>query len=560
MSAWGEFYAVVPAEELESARAATGAEQFASGSYPDAIWAFYADRMDDYDRIIRRGGIAIPPFSFVAARIECRRDGFLAHIPGVRDPMELRPECVFRSEDWGKDIDGRVGQPPLLPPVDADESDDSWMQDYHSKAIAWKSRRELVQWDAFRELLDGKAAIPTGAGKRIQLMMRDRQRKEVEQVRNIPTLMAEMLKGIHPEQRRLIDRKELARGKVTVIDGDNGPRIRATIAEPSMNALIGRAAKSPRWKGQVEATPALPWQWNGQVSVGENATAHDLGEMMIALCAELDVDFHRTMVAICGEITARRFCVASALNLHRLRGGVQKMNAEERKRYERHLELLATLYFRMELPGGLVVEIPAVARGARTPDRKQEVLYAVPPQAVAGGMPTSVVGLMLDESFGHRAGFLHDKRATGLDDFAYSLHLYLARQWTARGNIRAVEGGGLRQHHSLESVLDATPLREHWRKRMAKQGRPWLRDTVERALADIRAVGLHGAAGTATVEWNDREIGKSKVVFGEPPPHILEAHQDRNSKRIAGAKKKRSRLDNTGSDSPARKRSRTAAS
>lgn len=579
MSAWGEFYAVVPADELEAARAAAGSQPFVSGSYPDAVWCFFPDRLDEYDSLLRRGSglvlpadkhnvgrytlvpLLIPPFSFAAARIEYQREKFLAHIPGVKNPLEVMPDRVFRSGDWQQDMNRRIGDPPTVPPVE-DSSDESVkaMQEHGQRMVEWSGRREVAQWDAFCAVLDGKAEIPTGAGRRIQLQLKERQRREVEQVRNIPTLMAEMLKGIHPEQRRRNDRKALVRGKVTVIDGDHGQRIRATIAEPSRNALMGRAAKSPRWKGQVEATPALPWQWNGEVVVGENATAHDLGEMMIALCAELDVDFHRTMVAVCGEITARQYCVASALNIHRLRGGVQKMNAEERKRYERHLELLTTLYFRMELPGSVTVEIPAVARGARTTDRKQEVLYAVPPQAVAGGMPTSVVGLMLDDSFGHRAGFLLDKRLAGLDEFAYSLGIYLSRQWAARGTIRAVEGNERRQHHSLESVLDGTTMRGHWRSRMAKQGRPWLRDAVERALADIRAVGLHGAAGTATVEWNDQAIGQSKVVFGEPPPHILEAHHDRNSLRIDGAKKKRSRLDTTGNDRPARQRTKKPTS
>ncbi len=552
---WGEFYAVVSAEQLESART-VGAEAKGIGKYPDAIWVYHPDRLDEYDRLLRRSGmpLLIPPFSFQSARIEHRGGRYVAQVPGLREPLDIQRDRVFLAQDWADDIDGRVGRPP---PIPLPASDKEAAQAVVQEQADWRVRRELVQWEAFCAVLDGNAAIPTGAGRRVENRLRERQRQEVRQVRAVPNLVAEVLKAVHHGKRPMAERKGAVRGSINVIENDNHVQLRATLTTASRNAMMGRHSKSPRWTGKVEATMPLPYEWNGEIVVGAGATAPDMAEQMLSLCAELDVDFHRTLTAITGEIVQNGFCVASALAVHRLRGGAQKMNAEERRRYDGHLNLLRTLYFRMELPGGQTIEMPAVARGARTADRKQEVFYAVPPQAVAG-MPTSVVGLMLDQTYGHRAGFLLDKRLLNLGDSALSLGTYLARQWAARMTINEVEGQSAGRAHSLETVLDSTPMRGTWRSRTAKQGRRWLKERVDGWMAELNDTGLHGLGGTATVEWDEKDIGKSRLLIGEPPPHIREAHLDRSSKRIAAAKKKRERIDTRGDDRPARRRGKKA--
>jgi hypothetical protein len=107
----------------------------------------------------------------------------------------------------------------------------------------------------------------------------------------------------------------------------------------------------------------------------------------------------------------------------------------------------------------------------------------------------------------------------------------------------AVEDEATRHAWNLATVLDRTSLRDVWRGRWAKQGTPWLRKRVQAGFDALNAIGLYGAAGSARVEWNAEDITVSRVVFGEAPRHILEAHLDTNSKRIAGAKKKRLRLE-----------------
>jgi hypothetical protein len=486
-------------------------------------------------------------------RIESvRGGGVAARMVGRPEAVPLDPALVLSSEDVRQEIAKRTGPEPVMPtmPEGAAESEDvEWMRPFAREWAAFNGRRELNQWRVLQEIMLGQSPVANATGKRIVNQLRDRERREVEQVRRIPNLAQELQKALHHEKLPEAKRKDAVRGRITVEEGN---RIRATIAEPSQRMLMGRPSKSARWTGDV-VSPALPWQWDGSVVVGSAATVHDLGEQMITLCAELDPDFHRSFVAVTGEITRNGHCVASALAIHRLRGGTQKLNAQERKRFERHLEILKQLHFAMELPNGRRLEIPAVALGIRDPKNGQQVLYAVSPQAV-NGMPTSVVGLLLEPTYGHRSGFLLDTRVLKLSPQAYSMGLYLARQWSARMTITAVEEHQARQAHRLETVLDATPMRGHWRTRTTKQGRPWLQELVEDALAEIRSVGLHGAAGTATVEWDPDDIGQSKVVLGDPPPHILEAHLETNSKRIGGAVKKRGRMDRTGDDRPARAR------
>lgn len=567
----GTFLALVPREAVAGMR--RGGTASASGSYPDTLVMFDPSRLDEYSRWMEANQglpipaedvtpsrhpvvpLVIPPWSYMTARIESRRGGgMVARIIGHSDAVELEPGLVMSSEDVRLEIAKRTGPEPIAPPMPEGKEwavDTEWMRPFAQEWAAFSGRRELQQWRVLAEIMRGQSPVPTGAGKRIGTQLRERERKEVDQVRRVPNLAHELQRALHHEQQSDGKRREAVKGRITVVEGGTGNRIRATIVEPSQRMLMGRPSKSARWTGDV-VSPSLPWAWDGSVVVGSGASVQELGEQMITLCAELDPDFHRSFVAVTGEITRNGHCVASALSIHRLRGGASVLNAEERRRYDRHLEILKQLHFAMELPNGRTLEIPAVALGIRDPKNGQQVLYAVPPQAV-NGMPTSVVGLLLDETYGHRSGFLLDTRVLKLAGFAYSLHLYLARQWSARMTIAAVEGHQGRQAHFLETVLDATPMRGHWRSRVASQGRPWLRRTVEDALGEIRAVGLHGAAGTATVEWDADDIGQSRVICGDPPPHILEAHRDRNSRRIDGAAKKRGRMDRTGDDRPARR-------
>ena len=284
-------------------------------------------------------------------------------------------------------------------------------------------------------------------------------------------------------------------------------------------------------------TPPLPWE-ERSFDIG-SATGLELAQGLLEMCGDIDLDFHRSASAVAGEIMRTGHFAVTIQSLHRLRGGEGPCGQQDRARYSRHLGIMRGLEVEVDMPDGRgILAIPFAAGGARVLDSETRAVKGASLHAV----PDSIVGMMLAEG-GHRWQYWLDTRVLRVqDDLAYSLHHVLARQWAARMTRHAVEGE-TRHAYRLDTVLDSTPMRDMWRKRMAAQGKPWLRGWVNKGFTALHGVGLYGAAGTARVEWNEEDIGASMMVFGEPPPHILEAHADRNSRRIEGAKKKRLRQD-----------------
>ena len=548
MITWGEFYALVPLEELREV--AAGAEDDAGkGDYPDALWFHHGRERLELQRgryigahpathafLSRRSAVQMAScWGWTRCRIATARGGgFTMSLPGVDAPIAVPAGMVFRGEDFRKELERRAGTLEV-------PAGDTLLTLPDTVLEGYSVRREIASMDMVLELLDGRSPVPTLEHGRNRGLLRNRERREVAHVQPQPTVLAEMLKWARMP-RKGAKRTPLPASEVTgrVLPGDT-VRLTARLAPDSRNMLHGKPIPSrvPRLTGVV-AQPPLPWE-ERSFDIG-SASGLALAQGLLEMCGAIDLDFHRSASAVAGEIMRTGHFAVTIHSLHRLRGGTGRCGQQDRARYSRHLAIMRGLEVEVDTPDGRgILSIPFAAGGARVLDSKTRAVQGASLHAV----PDSIVGMMQAEG-GHRWQYWLDTRVQLVqDDLAYSLHHVLARQWAARMTRHAVEGE-TRHAYRLDTVLDSTPLRDMWRKRMAAQGKPWLRKRVGAALAALHGVGLYGAAGTARVEWNSENIGASMVVFGEPPPHILEAHADRNSRRIEGAKKKRLRLDTHG--------------
>lgn len=575
--AWGEFYALVPLADLKDA---TTVSDESHGQYPDALWFHHGRAAIDNSRAQliahstppRRVLEHLTAWGFTRCRISvaARGDTVLVSLPGVAKPLEVAPELVFRGDDYRKELERRAGKPPELTHEEAKThtlltADDA--PGYAERAREYVLRRGHGNLDMLLGILDGEPCIATVAKPHIRKALRQRQRQEVQHVRPVPNTLEQLIKWVHTPRKKsprgsVLPSVEQVSGRVLP---EGRVRLTARIAPDGRAMLSCRSKNAVRLTGKV-STPPLPWEErtfviqeptqeerNREVQL-DRPTAWDLAQELLAMCGDIDLDFHRSACAVAAEtLHTGRFSI-SVTALHRLRGGEHDVNARDYARYSRHLEIMQHLEMEVELPGNKLLLIPFVSTGSRIVDAKTRATEAVHFHAVGD----SIVGMMLAEG-GHRWQYLLDTRVTQIDDdFAYTLHNVLARQWSARMTINAVEGHQSRHSRNLDTVLDGTSLREVWRKRMAKQGKPWLRKRVDDAIAALNGVGLFGAAGSARVEWNQDDIAASKVLFGEPPAHILEAHFDRSSKRIAGGQKRRKHLLEKETGRPHKKGKKTA--
>jgi len=547
MLAWGEFYVLLPVREVAAA-ASNVTEEDGIGQYPDVLWSHHGrESLEKFHgqlrsshadgRLTQFGGC----WGWTRCRIATSGGTFTMSLPGLQKPMEVPAELVFHGEDFRKELDRRAGSPPpMVPTEDAPEAGWANGSAFRHHAL----RRDLASMEMVLEILGGSPPVHTLEDARIRRRLRDRERREVDHVTGQPTVLAEMLKWAKNP------RKNAKRGSEIVpadrVDAHVLPnstvRLSARLAPDCRTMLHGKpkASRVPRLTGIV-SQPALSWE-ERTFDISENPSALQLAQGLLEMCAAIDLDFHRSAAAVAAEILQHGRSTGSIEGLHRLRGGEGKCGQQDRARYSRHLEIMRRLEMEVDMPDGRgILVIPFAAGGARILNRETRAVQAQAFHAI----PDSIVGMMQIDG-GHRWQYWLDTRVLRLeDDLAYSLHHVLARQWAARMTQNAVQGES-RHAWNLDSVLDRTSMREMWRKRMAKQGKPWLQKRVEDALAALNRIGLFGAGGSARVEWNPEDIASSKVLFGEPPPHILEAHTDRNSRRIEGARKKRLRLDTKG--------------
>lgn len=553
MQAWGEFYALVPLEELREA-AAEQSEDGGIGQYPDALWFHRGRRGIQHG--LERIRTVTPPAKILASFpcwgwTRCRiaaaetTAAALMWLPGRKEPVEISADLVFLGEDFRRELERRTGKPPVLTESVPDGHTLLTVHDspeYMAKEHAWNLNREAVSREMVLGLIDGNAPVDTLATKRIRRLMRDRNRREVAHVSPMPSMLADLVKYTRRPRKNakkgsqilppdLVTGEILPSGEVH-LHARLGPDCRAMLhGKP-------KPTRVPRLTGVVSQPPLA---WEERTFDIRNASALQLAQGLLEMCAAIDLDFHRSASAVAAEIMRTGRFAITIQGLHRLRGGEGPPGQKDRARYSQQLEILRRLEVEVDLPDGRgILAIPFASGGAKVLDPATREVQASSFHAV----PDSIVGMMLAEG-GHRWQYWLDTRVLRLGDLAYTLHHVLARQWSARMTRHAVEGPA-RHAWNLDSVLDGTSLREIWRKRTAKQGQKWLRESVENALAELNSIGMYGAAGSARVEWNPEDIASSKVIFGDPPLHILTAHIDRNSRRIAGAKKKRKRLDERG--------------
>lgn len=542
MQAWSDFCVLVPLRELK-AIAKDVEEDGGKGEYTDSLWFHHGrENLSEFNERLMKQHAAgtLLQFSAYWGWIACRiglsqDDGMVSvSLPGLEQPLAVPAGMAFRSKDFSNELERRAGLPPALP--SADEA-----PGFTEKQQHYGLRRDLATVRMVLDILDGNPPVETLLEKRLKRQVRDRERREVAHVKQMPSGLEEMLKWTRTPRRNA--RRGTALPPVDGVRGELLPtgtvRLTARLGPDCRRMLHGKPKPSsvPRLTGTV-SQPPLPWEERA-FDLDKQPTALELAQGLLAMCADIDLDFHRSATAAAAEMMQAGHFTGTIQGLHRLRGGQGPCGQQDRARYARHLEIMKRLEVEVDMPDGRgILAIPFAAGGARVLDP----VTRVPMAANFHAVPDSLVGLMLAEG-GHRWQYWLDTRVLRLeDDLAYSLHHVFARQWAARMTRHAVEGD-TRPAWNLSTVLDATALHDTWKKRMAKQGKPWLRKRVEAALAELNRIGLFGAAGTATVEWNAEDITASKVLFGEPPPHILEAHADRNSRRIEGARKKRLRLD-----------------
>jgi len=554
MIAWGEYSVLVNLFSLE--HLAKGIQEDAGfGQYPDALW-FHRGR-HGLEQGLTKLRNTKPPASvqvfqmwgWTRCRITAGQDGKAnVSLPGIAEPFQVDDRTVFRGEDFRRELERRSGKPPVLTQELPDGHtlltlDDS--PEYLEQERAWARRNDIAMMEMVLGFIDGSPPVETLEVPRIRRVMRERERREVDHVKPMPTVLADMIRMTRKPGKNSKDTKQLTPADV---HGEVLPmgqvQLTGRLSPDSRAMLHGKPkpARVPRLTGRV-SMPPLPWEertFNIAVEDESGARAIQLAQGMLEMCAHIDLDFHRSAAAVAAEIMRTGRFVVTLRSLHRLRGGEGPPGQKDRARYLRHLAIMRTLCVEIDLPDGKgILSIPFASGGAKVLNPETREVVASTFHAV----PDSIVGMMMAEG-GFRWQYWLDTRAIRLeDDLAYSLHHVLARQWAARMTRNAVEDEATRHAWNLATVLDRTSLRDVWRTRRAKQGTPWLRKRVQAALDALNAIGLYGAAGSARVEWNAEDVTVSRVVFGEPPRHFLEAHLDTNSKRIAGAKKKRLRLE-----------------
>lgn len=205
MQAWGEFYALVPVEDLRNA-VTEQAEDGGIGQYPDALWFHHGRKgiAHGLDRIRnppegRKIVESFPMWGWTRCRIAASEDGAdaLMWLPGRKEPMKVGADLVFLGEDFRREMERRAGKPPVL--TESVQAGHTLLTvhdspEYVAKEHAWNLNREAVSREMVLGLIDGNAPVDTLATKRIRRLMRDRNRREVAHVSPMPSMLADLVK------------------------------------------------------------------------------------------------------------------------------------------------------------------------------------------------------------------------------------------------------------------------------------------------------------------------------------------------------------------------------
>jgi hypothetical protein len=596
---WADFYALVDGRDLEGMEETD--PESARGEFPDAMWLHGGDPVQAGRNMLaqleRMTGkpvlqvFAAFPWWWERCRIEARPTGLVAVMPGLRDPVSINPALVFRGSTYMKELERRAGPPvmPALPPgavvtestafgsparvlpiIDPhamanDPEYAKWlgeriaaMRTDEGKAAAAADaertkRRDLSNIDMLEELLAAAQGleprpappVPTAASSEAVMgSLRRRVTDEAKRVKRFPGVMERLatVLALPPDTRR---RQASQTAKAVEHREDQSKRMKGRMQVCVQLTPESRVdvLEQPNRKRQVLAlrmTAPLPYEVR-QISLDAETDPEQklrrVADECIDTIAGMNPDLHRSMMAVTAELQDNQRLTVTPTSLYAMRGGQGMPTPDIRRRMAHHIDLMRRLEFDITEPDNeaVVTVLPFIGTGMRQVER-------------VGRQPLRVNFLMHQESVvgmlnrAAKTDFLADKRLLepGLDDFTYTLGVYLSRQWSARATQHAVQGK--RQHaYRLETVLGHTAGMK-WREKLRKEGRKWLEKRVEAALADLNARGLYGLGGTAWVEWNPTDILASMFHFGDPPPHITEAHMARNSRRIEGAKAKAKRL------------------
>lgn len=600
---WADFYALVDERDLDGM--ADADPESARGEFPDAMWLHGGDPVQagrDMLAQLERTNLrvvlvfATMPWRWKQCRIEARPTGLVAVMPGLRDPVSINPALVFRGSTYMKELERRAGTPPVmpaLPPGTAvagtsmfgsparvlpiidpasianDPEYEKWvgerilaMQTDEGRAAAAAEaertkRRDLANIDMLDELLAAARGleprpappVPTAAtSDAVMGSLRKRVVDEAKRVKRFPAVMeplATVLAMPEDVRRRQAEQtvKAVEHHKDITQRKKRRMQVRVQLSPNCRPDVLEQPTRKKRSLG-LRLTAMLPLEVQHISIEGDSDNAKMMTEVAkgcIDTIAGMNPDLHRSMMAVTAELQDAQRLTVTPTSLYAMRGGQGKPTLDIRRRMAHHISTMLRLEFDLIDPenpdhDAPVVVLPFIGSGMRVEERKDRqplrVNFLMQQESVVG---------MLYQSTG-RSDFLADKRLLepGLDDFTYTLGVYLSRQWSARATQHAVQGK--RRHaYKLETVLEHTAGMK-WREKLAREGPRWLSRRVAKALADLNGRGLYGLGGTAWVEWNAANILASMFHFGDPPPHITEAHMVRNSRRIDGGKAKRQRL------------------
>lgn len=597
-SGWGDFYALVNRSVLTDAVETDPLK--AKGEFPDAVWWHDDQSVADglaYIQTLEANAaaasntklsVAIPNWHWQSCRIEHRRGGELvAVVRGLRDPLPLNPGLVFEGTAYMRKMEEAFKDIPF--PTHLGEFSNTTTgtvaftmfansegqvptaEEWHAarlevtRNILLRERENLSIVEGLLEAVsdpDAQPPIKTAATSPALVgRIKKRLQDESAKVKKYPRIMTNLLaiSSLTPAQRRKqaqdtlsiaahpddIGKKEKRRMQVRV---QLSPDSRLDISTAKQSKQLGVALTYP-----------LAFEARELTLDADNEHAAPLraiAEEALGSVASMNVDLHKTMMAVVGAMQNERKVAVNAENIHKWRGFADSPNAAQRERYRDHIAMMRGLSFDVvnaATPDKTYI-VPFIGAGVQVVETKGRALVQINFRM----HEESIVG-MLHLPNAHKSHFFADQRLMSLkDDLAYGLGVYFTRQWSARMTQHAVDGKRLHRH-GLDKVLDNCPF--DWRTPLRNDGKKWLVKRVEKALGELRNLGHFGNDGGATVAWNmdgsTEAFMASMVDFGDPPAHIQEFHAARNSLRIEGAKAKRDRLNKEGA--PAKRKRKAKA-
>ena len=203
MIAWGEYFVLVNLFSLEHL-AKDIREDAGFGQYPAALW-FQRGR-HGLEQGLTKLRNTKPPASvqvfqmwgWTRCRITAGQDGKAnVSLPGIAEPFQVDDRTVFRGEDFRRELERRSGKPPVLTQELPDGHtlltlDDS--PEYLEQERAWARRNDIAMMEMVLGFIDGSPPVETLEVPRIRRVMRERERREVDHVKPMPTVLAESLR------------------------------------------------------------------------------------------------------------------------------------------------------------------------------------------------------------------------------------------------------------------------------------------------------------------------------------------------------------------------------